>query len=85
MKKSLINCNPIQDSVYTWKNVKVDFGSDFSKIQIEQDGKKIYVNGSFFTDVNIVINNAIKENNYLLEKSLINTIGTSLALPNIQG
>ena len=81
MKKSLINCNPIENSIYSWKNVKIDFGKDFSKIEIEQDGKKIYVNGSFFTDVNTVINNAVRENSDLL----INTVGTSLALPTVQG
>jgi len=79
MKKNLINCNPVENSIYFWNNVKIDFGKDFSKIVIEQDGKKIYVNGSFFTDVKTVMNNVVEENTDLL----INIVGTTLASPNM--
>lgn len=81
-KSNLINCNPIENSIYNWRNVKVNLGEDCSHIEIEQDGKKIYVNGSFFADVITVINNAMNSNKKLFDKIVLNIIGTSNALPN---
>ena len=81
-KSNLINCNPIENSIYNWRNVKVNLGENCSHIEIEQDGKKIYVNGSFFTDDITVINNAMNSNKKLFDKIVLNIIGTSNALPN---
>jgi len=56
---NLINFYPIVDSKLIWKNVEIDLGKNLSKIKIKQDGKEIYVDGSFFFDVNNVLSQLI--------------------------
>lgn len=61
----MINSNPVFDSKYNWKDVEVVFDDDFKEIKIKQGNNEIVVQGSFFTDVGLVMEQIIKEEGQL--------------------
>ena len=83
-----LNCNPIEDGVFHWKDIEVHISEGLGEITLKQGDNQIIIKGGgcFFADVCNVLERAWRECEDEDKQSVMiyNCISTSRSLPFVK-